>query len=262
MNKIYGRFVQNKAGRGAVGWFPSRPCCVSPVFQRAGPGTGAGAPAAHRPAWLPQRGAGPRPGREPDGAAWGPARARRTRTSTAKGRRGGAPRRGQGTRRWGGSPSQRPPPDKADPPARGRRGRPGGRAARRGRRAGGARRPRRPGRPQGGPGAVQLPRRFRLWVGRDAPRAGPQTRDPEGRAERGGRAPDLRAGRSQRAPPGKAGRGTGAGDAQRGRGPGADPWPRAPEGRPVWHPLLDIGSLLRQGSGREAVPQCQNQTLS
>lgn len=146
LNKIYGRFVQNKAGSGAVGRLPSRLLWLCRTFSGGGPGTRAG-------------------------------QSRRTRTD--KGRRGGDPSPGSGSPAMGG-PDQPPTSrDKADPPARGRRGRPGARSAK------GRRGPQPPeaGPPHmGGPGAVQLRAASACgWGGAHHARAA-QGHDPEGRA--------------------------------------------------------------------------------
>lgn len=259
LNKIYGRFVQNKAGSGAVGRLPSRLSLLGRTSAGdRGPGREPRRPPPSR-ARLPQRGPGPRPGSASDRRrGQGPRAGRSRRTRTAKGRRGGAPRRGQGTRRRGGRTSRRQAGTRPTRPRGGGAGDP----EREARRAEGARRPRRPGRParadRARSNSAPLPLvGGEVRTGRGPPRA---TTRRAARSAGAGRQTSGRAvgrGHRQARPGGARGPGTrnGAGAPERTRGPA----PRRPTGEA---PLLDIGSLLRQGPSHGALPQCQDQTIS
>lgn len=211
LNKIYGRFVQNKAGSGAVGRLPSRFFWLCRTFSGGGPGNGAGAPAATAQPGCPSGGRGRAQGVSPKarpGAPRGPEHPDPHRQRPPR----GGPTPGSGPPAMGGPDQPPTSTDKADPHARGRRGRPGARSAE------GRRGPQAPeaGPPhKGGPGAVQLRAASACgWGGAHRARAA--------------RAPTRRA-----APPG-----AGAGRQTSGRAVACGHRQARPGGRPGGHPYL------------------------
>lgn len=163
LNKTTIYFVQNGAGRGAVGWFPSR---LLALVAGAAPG-----PEAQT------RGRAAPGSKATDGAAGAPPRPAHHDHHHAKAAEGGARRRGGGPGGRGAAGTD--DHHQTRPTRHGG----GGAATRATRRAGGARRPRRPRRL--GAGASNS-RRFRSWVGRHAPAGGPPSHDRRARPQGGG----------------------------------------------------------------------------
>lgn len=148
------------------------------------------------PGQSPQTGAGaaPREAEPTAGAARGPAPAGADGHAEPKADEGGTRRRGRGTRRKGGRRDHRHAPGKGRPAGAG-----AARATRSAKRGGrkGAAAPGRRGR-AADPGAIQIPRRYRSRVGRDAARASDRSQSGGPARSAGGPPEQHRTGRSNR----------------------------------------------------------------
>lgn len=168
LNKIYGRFVQNKAGSGAVGRLPSRLLWLCRTFSGGGPGTGVGTPAAPAQPGCPSGGRGRAQGVSPEARPGDPRGPEQTDPHRQRPPRGGPVAGVRVPGDGGAGPA-------ADKQGQGRPARAGAaRATRSAKREGpeGAAAPGGRAAPHGRPGRGSITRRFRLWVGRSAPRAG------------------------------------------------------------------------------------------
>lgn len=143
LNKIYGRFVQNKAGSGAVGRLPSRLLWLCRTFSGGGPGTGVGTPAAPAQPGCPSGGRGRAQGVSPEARPGDPRGPEQTDPHRQRPPRGGPVAGVRVPGDGGGRTSRRQVGTRPTRPRGGGAGDP----EREARRAGGGRSPRRPGRP-------------------------------------------------------------------------------------------------------------------